>query len=159
MHTQAYCLLFNAFPRYYKSSWTDEMESMCVHTTCIVCIRNTSRVWICHTQHYSNCNQSQLFFILLENVNLHKLTGIHNNYMIWKSIQKLIFCTSLLIVALTLFVWNQHTSLRLPNTIFEQLFLTEKLQTSTSVSCKHEFLTVIITPEKVASSNNIQHFL
>ena len=110
MHTQAYCLLFNAFPRYYKSSWTDEMESMRVHTTCIVCIRNTSRVWICHTQHYSNCNQSQLFFILLENVNLHKLTGIHNNYMIWKSIQKLIFCTSLLIVALTLCVESSYVT-------------------------------------------------
>ena len=27
------------------------MKSMCVHTTCSVCIRNTSRVRTCHTQH------------------------------------------------------------------------------------------------------------
>ena len=45
---------FNAILKYHKTSYTYEMESMCVHTTCSVCIRNTNRLWTCHTQHWTD---------------------------------------------------------------------------------------------------------
>ena len=43
--------------------------------------------------------------------------------------------------------------------LFERLFLPEKLQNSTTVSYKHEFLAVIITPKHIASFNKIQYVL
>jgi hypothetical protein len=60
------------------------------------------------------------------------------------------------------FVGTHHPSPWLSNTLFERLFLPEKVtnyKTSTVVSHKNEFLTVIIATEHVALPNNIQHFL
>ena len=162
---------------------------MRVHTTCNVCIRNTSRMSTCHTQHwiditlncpseqngltnnwqcfcittqYSKYNQSQLYFILLENFNLYHLTGIHNYQKSNKVCTTSFFWITLLALFWTLLVWKHHPSPWLSNILFERLFLPEKVtnyKTSTVFSHKHEFLTVIITTEHVAVPNNIQHFL
>ena len=60
------------------------------------------------------------------------------------------------------FVETHHPLPRLSNTLFEWLFLPEKVtnyKTSTVVSHKHEFLMVVITTGHFALPNNIQHFL
>ena len=60
------------------------------------------------------------------------------------------------------FVETHPPSPWLSNTLFERLFLLEKVtsyKTSTVVSHEHEFLMVVITTEYVALPNNIQHFL
>ena len=110
---------------------------MRVHTTCNVCIRNTSRMWTCHTQHwiditlncpseqngltnnwqyfcittqYSKYNQSQLYFILLENFNYI----IWQEYIIIKNLKKYaqlhFFWITLLALFWTLLVWKHHPS-------------------------------------------------
>ena len=59
------------------------------------------------------------------------------------------------------FVETHPPSPWLWNTLFERLFLPEKVtnyKTSTVVSHKYEFLMVVITTEDVALPNNIQHF-
>ena len=60
------------------------------------------------------------------------------------------------------FVETHPPSPLMSNTLFERLFLHEKMKnykTSTVVSHKHEFLMVVITTEHVAFPDNIQHFL
>ena len=60
------------------------------------------------------------------------------------------------------YVETHHPSPRLSNTLFERLFLPEKVtnyKTSTVVSHKHEFIKVVITTGHFALPNNIQHFL
>ena len=156
---------------------------MRVHTTCNVFIMNTSRVWTCHTQHLiditinvpseqkcfcittqcSKCNQSKLYSKLLEHYNLYHLTGIHNYKKSKKSKHHFTFLDNT-----ASFVLNSsceeihHPSPWLSNTLFERLFLPEKVtnyKTSTVISHKHEFLMVVITTEHVALSNSIQYFL
>ena len=115
-------------------------------------------------QPYSKCNQSQLYFILLECFNLYHLTGII-------SIQSKKICTNSLfwitnaanIVLNSSFVEIHSPSSWLSNTLFERLFLPEKVEKFQNqymcvVSHKHEFLMVVIT-KHVTLPINIQHFL
>ena len=116
-------------------------------------------------QQYSKCNQSQLYFILLEHFTLYHL----KEYIII-SIQSKQLCTNSLfwitsaanIVLNSSFVETHSPSPWLSNTLFEQLFLPEKVEnykTCTVVYHKHDFLMVVIATEHVALPNNIQHFL
>ena len=60
------------------------------------------------------------------------------------------------------FVETHPPSPWLSNTLFERLFLPEKVtnyKTSTVFPHKHEFLMVVITTGYFALPNNIQHFL
>ena len=153
---------------------------MRVHTTCNVCIRNTSRMWTCHTQHwiditlncpseqngltnnwqyfcittqYSKYNQSQLYFILLENFNYI----IWQEYIIIKKSKK-VCTTSFFLDNTASFVLNSscvetssvsHHGCQ--TSYLNDCFYLKKVtnyKTSTVVSPKHEFLTVIITTDR-----------
>ena len=67
-------------------------------------------------------------------------------------------------IKLKTFVETDPLSLWLSNTLFERLFLPEKMtnyKTSTVVSHKHEFLMVVITTEHMLHclSNNMCHLI
>ena len=77
------------------------------------------------------------------------MIGIHNKKNLKTSMHKFTFLDNTANSVLNFaFVETYHPSLWLSNTLFERLFLPEKVtnyKTSTVVSHKHEFLMVVIT--------------